>query len=480
MRFLSVWHWPLGALFLPTNLLYVETKALLEQVCGAHFHVGLRDQFSGIQIQFSSTQMLRPGLKSLTTSRAVVGKKQDERERVLRILASVTFLIFFQAYMVAPLIPRLAKAFAVSEERIGLIVPAYMLPYGLATLVYGVLADRVGRRRVLLFSLIAFGLLTALTAAAQSERQLITWRLATGLGASGVVPLALSLVGQLFPYEQRGRPLGWLFGSMAGGMAFGSTVGVLLEPLVGWRALFLGVAILAALTLLFLLPYIHLLDTPITRLKLNAVMAGYHSLLRSPRGLRTYIYVILNGVFHSGIYTWLGLYFSRRFHLGEVGIGIALLGYGVPGFFLGPVIGHAADCWGRRWIIPAGFGVAALAAALLAVPSPLLLAAVVVAFLSLGYDMTQPLLAGIVTQLAPERPGQAMGLNVFSLFTGFGLGSYLFGLALRSGWTAALILFVSFQLALALLAVRLFSAERVAISAHVPRGCSGSRYQMVR
>src|ERR1700692_3932768 len=66
--------------------------------------------------------------------------KQDERERLLRILAGATFLIFFQAYMVAPLIPRLAAIFSVSEERIGLIVPAYMIPYGIATLFYGVLA----------------------------------------------------------------------------------------------------------------------------------------------------------------------------------------------------------------------------------------------------------------------------------------------------------------------------------------------------
>ena len=66
---------------------------------------------------------------------------QDERERRLRILAGATFLIFFQAYMVAPLIPHLAAAFSVSEERIGLIVPAYMVPYGIATLFYGLVAD---------------------------------------------------------------------------------------------------------------------------------------------------------------------------------------------------------------------------------------------------------------------------------------------------------------------------------------------------
>lgn len=110
-------------------------------------------------------------------------------------------------------------------------VPAYLLPYGASTLFYGILADRIGRRRIMLASLCAFVLLTAATASAQSIRELIAWRFLTGLGASGVVPLALALMGRVFPFEERGRPLGWLFGAMAGGMAFGSTFGALFEPL---------------------------------------------------------------------------------------------------------------------------------------------------------------------------------------------------------------------------------------------------------
>lgn len=87
-------------------------------------------------------------------------------------------------------------------------------------------------------------------------RQLILWRLLTGLGASGVVPLALALMGHLFPYEPRGWPLGWLFGAMAGGMAVGSTFGALLEPFIGWRGGFLGVSALSAGALALLGPLI--------------------------------------------------------------------------------------------------------------------------------------------------------------------------------------------------------------------------------
>jgi predicted MFS family arabinose efflux permease len=169
--------------------------------------------------------------------------------------------------------------------------------------------------------------------------------------------------------------------------------------------------------------------------------------------------VLLNSVFHSGVFTWLGLYFSRRYGLGEVGIGLALLGYGVPGFLLGPTIGRAADRWGRRWLVPAGLGIAAIAAGVLMFDVSLVGAAVAVTLLSVGYDMTQPLLAGIVTALGGTRGGQAMGLNVFMLFTGFGLGSLLFGAALQLGFGAALAMFSAVQLGAAVAAIPSFRSE---------------------
>lgn len=58
------------------------------------------------------------------------------------VLSGATFFIFVQAYMVAPLISRLAGALGTFAQTIGLIVPAYMIPYGVSTLFYGLLSDR--------------------------------------------------------------------------------------------------------------------------------------------------------------------------------------------------------------------------------------------------------------------------------------------------------------------------------------------------
>lgn len=396
--------------------------------------------------------------------------QSQEREKIVRLLSAATFIVFFQAYMVAPLIPRLSAALGASAQRVGLIVPAYLVPYGVAILCYGVLSDRVGRRRLIVGSLAAFVALTALTPLARSADALLVFRLLTGLGASAVVPLSLVLIGVLFPYAERGRPLGWLFGAMAGGMAFGSTIGPLLEPMIGWRGVFLLVAMVGGALLGLLWPVRRLLgEPPANPMALRAAMRGFRALMANRRGARTYAFVFSNAAFHSGVYTWLGLYLTERFHLAEAEIGLALLGYGVPGLLLGPAIGRAADRLGRRWLIPLGLAIAGLSAGTLALRVPVLPAAALITLLSLGYDMTQPLLAGIVTSLDPARAGQAMGLNVFCLFVGFGAGSALFGALLPRGIGAALATFAAAELALAVMSVPLFGSERRPVTSRDPQ-----------
>lgn len=276
------------------------------------------------------------------------------------------------------------------------------------------------------------------------------------------MPIALAWIGQSYSYQERGRPLGRLFGAMAGGGAFGSSAGVMLEQYIGWKMLFVGVSVTGLIIWVILYFAYKKMAVPQQNkqsLTLNKVFNGYKQLLFLKRGKATYTYVLLNAIFHAGVFTWLGLYFKRTFNLSDVQIGLAIIGYGLPGFVFGPYVGKLADKIGRSKLLPLGLFISALSSFIISLNTPLGLAALAVTILSLGYDLTQPLLAGIVTQVGKERPGQAMSLNVFMLFVGFGLGSYLFGLALQLSLTQALILFSIFQVMLSLLSIRLFRSE---------------------
>lgn len=380
--------------------------------------------------------------------------------RLLRVLTAATFLVFFQAFMVAPLIPVLAEIFDVTPRFMGFIEPAYLIPYGAMVLVWGPLSDRVGRRQVILGSMSAFVALTALATLADSAGGFLGARALIAIGSSGIVPIALALVGDVFPFERRGHALGWVFGAMAGGIAVGSSAGALLEPAVGWRGLYLIVSALGAGVLTVLWRHRRLLgNRPAAQPRpVRAVARSYLALLRARRARRTYAYVLFNAVLHAGIYTWLGVYLVDRYALSEAGIGFALLGYGIPGFLLGPLVGRLADERGRARLIPLGLTVAAIAAGVLAVSIPVGLAVLAVALLSLGYDLTQPLLAGIVTDLSPNR-GQAMALNVFTLFMGLGTGSLVFQALLPLGFGTALTIFAAAAVVAALVGLGAFRSE---------------------
>ena len=392
----------------------------------------------------------------------------SNREAVLRVLSAAAFIIFFQSYLVAPLIPSLAAQLHAPVSVLGMLVPAYMLPYGFSTLFYGPLSDRIGRKPVILALLAMMVFTIAGAATARTASQLLAWRVLGGITTGGIMPIGLALLGDLFPYEARGHALGWMFGSVAGGTAFGSTLGAFLNPIIGWRVEFMILSGFSVILLGFAIRLRHHFEGQLSShpLSLGKVLRGYVSLFANSRAAKGYFYIFFNGVFHSGVFSWLGLYFAERYHLGDKGIGLALLGYGIPGMLLGPAIGRIADRIGRKRIIPLGLLIGGLAAAALIPSTPLLWPVLVAAVLSLGFDMSHPLLAGIITSVAPARRGLAMGMNAFVLFTGFGLGALAFETLLKHGFTTALAIFSSVQLALALLAIPLFGNEDSAAGDH--------------
>lgn len=380
---------------------------------------------------------------------------------MLACICSAAFLVFTQTFMVAPLIPRLTAVFASSIGWVALAIPAYVVPQALATLWVGPLSDRIGRRAVILGSLLTFIALTALTATANQVGVFIGWRIATGVCAAGIVPIGLTLIGDVVPFAERGRAVGWLFGSIAGGTATGAAVGALLEPLIGWRSLFLVVAALSAavLTVIAVTRALPRIARAASVASWSTVARGYAQLLAAARAQRTYGYVLLNAILQSGVFTWLALYLHQRFGLNEAGIGLMLLGYGVPGLLFGPIIGKLTDRYGRARIIPAGIALTGICALLLALPLPMNGVRIAIILLSLGFDLTQPLLAAIATDLGGGR-GQAVALMAFSLFTGFGLGSLLFQWALALGFIGALGTFGVVALVAAAAAGILFRHER--------------------
>ncbi len=379
----------------------------------------------------------------------------------LWVMATLAFTVFYSNYMVAPLLPAFAKEFAVPASQLGWLIAGYLIPYGISTLIYGVVSDWWGRVRTLV-ALLCFATMTLLLlSCAESWRVLLIARILSGLGCGGIVTISLAIVGDRYPYAVQGRPLGRMFGGIAAGIGFGSTFGPMLNPLVGWRNEFRLLACVCGLGAVFVFNHACMAISAHRRPgSLRRVLREYIIVLNTPRGGRTITFIFCNGAFHGGIFAWLGLLLTRRYHLHDAGIGLALAGYGLPGIFFGTTIGRWGDRYGRRYVVPVGFLWAAGSAFLLLPHSPRLAAAFAITALSVGFDATLPLMSSITTSLDPKHRGQITGFTTFANFLGMGVGALLFQHLITLGFNIALAIFASVQTLLGFAALYSFRGER--------------------
>src|ERR1700722_11697733 len=382
-------------------------------------------------------------------------------ESQLWVMAAVAFAVVYSNYMVAPLIPALSREFSVTAYQLGWLIPGFLIPYGISTLVYGALSDRWGRIPMLV-TLLCFAATTMITVSfAMSWRTLLIARILSGVGCGGIVTISLAAVGDRYPYAVQGRPMGRMFGAIAAGIGFGSTLGPILNPLIGWRNEFRALACVCSLAALFL-GRSGKSATAVGRRpsSFEQVIREYLAVLEAPRGGRTLAFIFCNGAFHGGIFAWLGLLLMRRYHLHDAGIGLALAGYGLPGIFFGTVIGKLGDRYGRSYVVPAGFIWAASCAFLLIPHSPRFVAALIIAALSMGFDATHPLMSSITTSMGPRHRGQITGFASFANFLGMGAGALCFQHLIAFGFSTALAIFASGQTLLGFAALYAFRGER--------------------
>jgi predicted MFS family arabinose efflux permease len=391
----------------------------------------------------------------------------------LRAMAVIALLVFYNNYMVAPLIPAFSREFAVIPDALGWLVPGFSIAYGVSTLIYGVLSDRLGRTPVLLILLLFAALTTLMVSFAATARELITSRILSGIGSGGLVTIALASIGDQYPYVVQGRPMGTIFGAVAAGMGLGSSLGPILNPVFGWRsecrALACGFVLLAIFIGRRTRAFLHAQHGP--SYPYHKIASEYLLILDSPRGGRTIAFIFCNGAFHGGIFAWLGLLIASRYHMDDLGIGIVLVGYGLPDLFFGGIIGGWGDRYGRRYVVPLGFLWAGVCALFLGLAVSRFLAALIITALSVGFEASHPQMSSIATSLDPKHRGQITGLASFTKFLGMGVGALIFQHLIGLGFSRALIVFGTAEIVVGLAAICAFRKEHSVMPMALARIC---------
>ena len=359
----------------------------------------------------------------------------------LLILCFQGALISFNISSIAGIIPAMSRALGIPDVTMGSVIVAYMVPYGLAALLYGPLSRLVNAKKVSLFCLTMFSVFSFISGVTNSFNLLIFSRVITGIAASAVIPLSLSLIGILIPYEKRGKAVGTFFSA-----SFASSVtGVFLSGLLEWRLMFLIPACSgAALVMLVLLIF------PSMQAGERKEQVRYLSVLFLEDGRSVFAYIFLIAFVYSAIYSWLGVFFARTFGMTQWEISLSLTCVGLGGI-LGELVGGVlADRVGRA--LTATGGVVMLfitTACIVYTSSPLVLGGVLFIH-GCAWTINHSALSTVLTDFPSQSRAEAVSLNSSLRFISGGIGTAITGILINKGLHTVFLLCAAMFLMLAL------------------------------
>ncbi len=159
--------------------------------------------------------------------------------RVLLICAAVLFVDGFDTQAIGYVAPAVAADWKLARGALGPVFSAGLFGLMIGAILFGTVADRIGRKRIIVLSTIAFGIGSLLTVLAQDATWLMVLRFLTGLGLGGAMPNAVALTSELSPIRRRATMVMTMFAGFSIGAALGGLLAAVLIPAFGWRSVFL-------------------------------------------------------------------------------------------------------------------------------------------------------------------------------------------------------------------------------------------------
>lgn len=184
-----------------------------------------------------------------------------QRELWLLItLAGIQFTHILDFMIMMPLGPQFTQLFAITDAQFGMLVSAYTLAGGLSGFLASAYIDRFGRKRLLLVLYGLFALATLACGLAPTYMTLMMARIAAGVFGGVLSALSQTIVGDVIPFERRGRAMSIVMTSFSVATVAGVPAGLFLAAHLGWHSAFFGIALLCALFLCFAAWTLPLLD----------------------------------------------------------------------------------------------------------------------------------------------------------------------------------------------------------------------------
>jgi MFS family permease len=367
----------------------------------------------------------------------------------------------FDVMLYSMVLAHLMQHFGMSKQTGGLLNSLTLVASAVGGFSFGFIADRIGRTRALMASILVFSIASGASGFSQTITQLAICRVILGLGMGGEWSTGAALIAETWPTEHRGKALGIMQSTWAIGEIGAAVVAGLMLPHFGWRAVFF-VGILPAFVVFWILRKVP--ESKIWQSRKSA-RPDFRVLLRRDVLYPGLLATAMNacGMFgYWGLFTWIPAYLSLPAAQGGRGLNLVttmswLIVMGAGKFLGYALFGFSADAFGRR----RSYVVYLLAAAALVpiygmskTPLWLLILGPPVAFFGTGFFSGYSALAAELFPTEIRATGMGLSYNIgrgFSALAPFAVG----WIATRHGLGSAFFLQAAAFFLAALLALAL-------------------------
>lgn len=350
------------------------------------------------------------------------------RDRNFQIVCAASLIFMTMTVMVAPAFPTMVRALGVSEQSIGLLITVCTLPNFIFTPLAGMMADRLGRKRVIVSSLFLFGIFGGVCFLAPDFKTLLILRALQGVGGAPLMSVPATIIGDVFSGQKRTEAMGLLTTAMY--------VGYIIYPLMGgalanlaWEYAFLP--FLTAIPVgILALRYLRCPE-PDSQQNLKDYLGNALHYLRSLKALWLFSVTVITFILLYGAYlTYFSLFLGDYFHASPFTIGLFISTIGVCTAGVSAQLGRFSKRFSLVSLIITAFVTYAFAMALIPVAPNLWFCLLPTTLFGIAHGLNLPSQRIIAAEIAPlEHRAFFMAMQSTMMPLGMTIGPPIMGLA---------------------------------------------------
>jgi MFS family permease len=377
-----------------------------------------------------------------------VDAARSERPLALPVVAVMIAgaCTFLNVYCTQPLLPLFQQIFRASEVEVSLTIGAVTLSVAIVAPIVGLVAETIGRKKVIVPALFAMAASTLMTATAQDLHALVFWRFVQGLFVPGVIAVIIAYINEEFSVR-----VGAVMSAYVTGTVFGGFLGRFLTGMMAmhwnWRAAFVVLGFLDLLGALAVRQWLPLAVNFVPAKHLFKSFGDIWGHLQNPRLLAvcgmgfTVLFALV------GVFTYVSFYLALPpFNLGPAALGSVFFVY-LLGCVVTPLAGRFLDRHGFRRTVMLSVGMSISGLLLTLAPYvPVVIAGLAV--FSSGIFTSQSAATVLTGQVAKRARSAAAGIYVTFYYIGGTVGTAATAwFWLNGGWPACVGLFATVSLA---------------------------------